>query len=194
MMDQAKIEAFRKKLIDERHQLIKRLQQNNRFGLEESFNQSIGELSSYDHHPADVGTEMFERGKDLAFNDTCERQIEEIEAALKRIETGEYGICQVCKKPIPEERLEVIPWANTCVHHHTHPHLSNRRPVEEEVSQSFQRSQDKRYDRMDVWTDIEEYGTTNDGTIDDHRGWKNIQFNRGYSLANLEEEINEQTD
>lgn len=190
-MDQAKKEAFRKRLLQERNMLRENLKRNNRFGLNENFNQSVGELSSYDHHPADVGTEMFERGKDLALSERCERQIKEIEAALRRIEAGTYGICEVCKEPIPEERLEAVPWARTCVAHHPKPSVSNNRPVEEKVSQSFQRSKDNRYDRIDVWEDIEEYGTTNQGTIDDLKGFRRTKLMGGFSLADLEEELDE---
>jgi len=39
----------------------------------------------------------------------------EVEAALKRIEDGTYGYCVECGKPIPEKRLEAIPWASRCV-------------------------------------------------------------------------------
>jgi DnaK suppressor protein len=39
----------------------------------------------------------------------------EVEAALKRIEDGTYGFCVVCGQPIPEKRLEAIPWASRCV-------------------------------------------------------------------------------
>lgn len=189
-MDQAKIEIFRKRLLAERNTIIANLKRNNRFGLNESFRQSVGELSSYDHHPADLGTEMFERGKDLAMSERCERQIKEIEAALQRIESGTYGICQVCKEPIPEERLEAVPWTKTCIAHHQ-PRIVRNRPVEEEVSQSFQRSKDNGYDRIDVWEEIEEYGATNAGTIDDPKGWRRTRLANGYSLADLEEEIEE---
>ena len=41
--------------------------------------------------------------------------LDAIDAALKRIEDGTYGICTNCGKPIPEERLEAVPWA-THVH------------------------------------------------------------------------------
>jgi DnaK suppressor protein len=39
----------------------------------------------------------------------------EVEDALKRIENGTYGKCVVCGQPIPEKRLEAIPWAARCV-------------------------------------------------------------------------------
>ena len=190
-MDQAKLEAFRKRLLQERNILSENMKRNHRFGLAESLSQSVGELSSYDHHPADLGTEMFERGKDLALSERSERQIQEIEAALRRIDAGTYGICEVCKKPIPEERLEAVPWTRTCVAHHPKSSISHEQPVEEEVRSSFQRSKDHRYDRIDVWEDIEEYGTTNQGTIDDLKGFRRTKLMGGFSLADLEEELDE---
>src|SRR5579875_18707 len=41
--------------------------------------------------------------------------LKEVEDALKRLEQGTYGICVVCGQPIPEKRLEAIPWAARCV-------------------------------------------------------------------------------
>ncbi|MDP3839986.1 MAG: TraR/DksA C4-type zinc finger protein [Methylococcales bacterium] len=38
-----------------------------------------------------------------------------IKQALSRIESGEYGVCQVCGEPINVERLKVIPYSNMCV-------------------------------------------------------------------------------
>jgi RNA polymerase-binding transcription factor DksA len=43
--------------------------------------------------------------------------ISKIETASERIEKGEYGVCSVGGEDISEERLEVIPWADTCVEH-----------------------------------------------------------------------------
>ncbi len=39
----------------------------------------------------------------------------EVQSALKRIEDGTYGTCIVCGQPIPERRLEAIPWAARCI-------------------------------------------------------------------------------
>ena len=39
----------------------------------------------------------------------------EVQQALARIENGTYGICSNCGQPIPEKRLEAIPWATLCV-------------------------------------------------------------------------------
>src|SRR5699024_11236237 len=63
----------------------------NRFDMEMSQTEAIGELSSYDNHPADLGTELFERGKDLALTDHAESELERINEALHALEEGSYG-------------------------------------------------------------------------------------------------------
>ncbi|MFH8798261.1 TraR/DksA C4-type zinc finger protein [Streptomyces sp. NPDC017936] len=44
-----------------------------------------------------------------------ERALKEIEAAFARIEDGTYGTCLGCAKPIPQERLEILPYTRHCV-------------------------------------------------------------------------------
>ena len=39
----------------------------------------------------------------------------QVEKALARIESGEYGRCEVCGKEIPVERLEAVPWTTLCI-------------------------------------------------------------------------------
>ena len=56
-----------------------------------------------------------ERFTDVAIHDQLMHQIAAVEAALERVADGTYGICEVCGRPIAEERLEAIPWAATCV-------------------------------------------------------------------------------
>ncbi|MEV6753960.1 TraR/DksA C4-type zinc finger protein [Streptomyces sp. NPDC051214] len=51
----------------------------------------------------------------LAQRDTIERVLKEIEAALARVRDGSYGTCPTCAKPIPVERLEILPYTQFCV-------------------------------------------------------------------------------
>ncbi|MFD5743736.1 TraR/DksA C4-type zinc finger protein [Streptomyces massasporeus] len=44
-----------------------------------------------------------------------ERVLEEIEEAFARIDDGSYGICVGCAKPVPAERLEILPYTRHCV-------------------------------------------------------------------------------
>ncbi|WP_203597660.1 TraR/DksA family transcriptional regulator [Actinomadura bangladeshensis] len=51
----------------------------------------------------------------MARRGTLQGNLEEIDAALARLTDGTYGLCEDCRKPIPEGRLEIIPYARRCV-------------------------------------------------------------------------------
>jgi DnaK suppressor protein len=74
-----------------------------------------GELSSFDQHPGDLGTETFEQEKNISLMEQVEAELEEIDAAFQRLEHGSYGICQACGKRIAPERLEALPATRFCV-------------------------------------------------------------------------------
>ncbi|NMA92045.1 MAG: hypothetical protein GX973_02840 [Firmicutes bacterium] len=75
----------------------------------------VTDLSLIDNHPADLGSETFERGKDLALQEQELGHLREIEEALERIEGGRYGLCLRCGQKIEPERLKVVPEAPLCV-------------------------------------------------------------------------------
>jgi len=77
--------------------------------------QDQGDLAHYDQHPADYGSETFEREKDLSILERLEHELAEIEAALQRIDEGTYGIDEVTGEPIDPERLDAVPTARTNV-------------------------------------------------------------------------------
>jgi DnaK suppressor protein len=51
----------------------------------------------------------------LNFRRQAYEKLRKVEAALERLSTGEFGICQACEEPIPRKRLLAIPWADLCV-------------------------------------------------------------------------------
>lgn len=81
----------------------------------ESQEDGLQELSSYDQHQADVGTETFEREKDLSILQEVEGELADIEHALQRLDDGTYGTCEACGKPIGDDRLEALPAARFCL-------------------------------------------------------------------------------
>ena len=82
---------------------------------EEATSETGGELSSFDQHPGDSGTETFEMEKNVSLLDQVEEELVEVEAAFDRLERGEYGRCQACGRPIGDERLEAMPATRFCV-------------------------------------------------------------------------------
>jgi RNA polymerase-binding transcription factor DksA len=77
--------------------------------------EELGELAAYDQHPADQGSETFEREKDLSILEGLETELAEIEAALQRVDDGTYGIDEVTGEPIDPARLDAYPTARTNV-------------------------------------------------------------------------------
>lgn len=116
-MDQ---EAARARLLEERKRLDSTTGQlAGDLDLDETERSSLGELSTVDQHPADMATETFEREKDTALLTTMRARQGEVDAALGRIEHGDYGLCEACGGPIGEERLEAFPMARFCIEHQT---------------------------------------------------------------------------
>ena len=75
------------------------------------------ELSPIDNHPADSATDLTTMTTEIALEEVREEQMKKVQAALKAMEDGTYGKCIECGKPIPFERLEVMPTALTCIDH-----------------------------------------------------------------------------
>lgn len=77
--------------------------------------ESTEEINSYSLHMADSGTDNFDRDFALSLLSSDQDAIYEIEEALKRIEKGTYGVCELTGKNIPRARLDAIPWTRFTV-------------------------------------------------------------------------------
>lgn len=106
-------DRYRERLEHERSRVVGLIGELRTEVGSEPENEQAGELSAYDQHPADAGTDTFERERDIGILDQLERELAEIEAALERIDAGTYGIDETTGEPIAEERLEAIPTART---------------------------------------------------------------------------------
>lgn len=158
-------EYFRRRLMEERERLL--AAQKGNFGLGKAVRDSISELSAYDNHPADLGSETFERGKDLALLDNNRLLLSKVEAALDRIKGGNYGICASCGKPISRARLEAVPYAAHCRKCQAEEDAGDRavRPSEEAVlfppfGRTFLDGADSvGFDGEDAWQAAARHGT-----------------------------------
>jgi DnaK suppressor protein len=70
-----------------------------------------------DEHDPEGATLAWERASLGAVRDDARRRIDQVDAALRRLDAGTYGRCAVGGEPIPEARLAAVPWAATCVAH-----------------------------------------------------------------------------
>jgi len=111
----------REKLLRLREELSERIRQLAGEACEETPNYSM--------HMADAATDSFDRDLTLGLVSFEQEALYEIDAALKRIEDGTYGICELTGQPIPWARLVAIPWARfslgaeKMIESGVHPHI-----------------------------------------------------------------------
>lgn len=113
-MNRDKFDFFKKRLIEEKKKIIESINKRNmeEFGAADSY---YTEISGYDNHPADIGTEVFMMEQDKGFKNKLNDNLYEIDESLQDIKDGSYGICDNCKNEIDENRLELIPYLKTCI-------------------------------------------------------------------------------
>ncbi len=76
---------------------------------------SLAELSSSAQHQADIGTETFDRERDVSILEQVEAELADVELALRRLDDGTYGTCEACGRVIGDSRLEAKPEARFCL-------------------------------------------------------------------------------
>lgn len=162
--------------LNEEKKSLESLLHDNPEGSLEAVNarESVGELSIYDNHPADMGTELAEREKDYALEEHSASELHKVKAALQAMEEGTYGKCKVCGNDILFERLEVIPATLYCKEHSPEQKVFDNRPVEEEVLEpahgnTFRHLQFSEFaDNEDSFQEVARFGTSE--TPSDLRG------------------------
>ena len=131
---------------------------------------SPAELSNYDNHPAELGTELFQVELNKALKVHEEHLLKDIKDAIKRIDENKFGKCAFCGKDIGAERLEVIPYTRLCIDCEedkavTPGVLNNSRPVEELVLDApmgrkyLNKREDDEHEGMDQFNDLMKYGS-----------------------------------
>lgn len=129
------------------------------------------ELSSYDNHPAELGTELFQVELNSALIVHQEHLLKEINEAIKRIDKGLYGKCDFCGKDIGEERLNIVPQARLCIECEESKAidpeiLRNSRPNEELVLDApigrkyLNQREDDEHEGIDQFNDLMKYGSS----------------------------------
>lgn len=86
--------------------------------VEESFAASQSDMSGdvgLDDESADAGTATFEREKDLSIENNVRDLLQKIERALRRMDEGSYGVCDICGKPIEKARVKALPYVDLCI-------------------------------------------------------------------------------
>lgn len=174
--------------------------------MKESTIEAANELSNYDNHPGDLGSEVYEKEHNEALKNNQKLKLKEIEEALKNIDTDRYGICKECGKEISEERLEIIPETHLCINCANEKSETNRvrnsdpdlkRPTEEKAISAplgrkyLNKQEDDEHEGMDQFHDVEKYGSS-DGPQDmgGYKDYKDFYTNKKDRQGEVEDTDN----
>lgn len=105
-----KFKRYYKLLMDLRRSLTAGIELHSEETLKRSSKDDSGDLSSYGQHMADAGTDTFDRDFALSLVSSEQEALSEIDAAIKRVHAGTYGVCEINGKPIAKERLLAVPF------------------------------------------------------------------------------------
>lgn len=108
-LDKKFVEAQRQRLLELRDHVLDQMQGVAQDNLRSRAEGS--EASAFGMHQADAGSDAYEKDFALSLLSQEQDALYEIEEALKRIEAGTYGVCEMSGKLIPKVRLEAIPFA-----------------------------------------------------------------------------------
>jgi len=99
------LKELKEYLLNARKETLVRLQEKKTLDMPEA---EVGD-------PIDVATQNLDKELLFEVTDNEHQMLEQIEAALRRIEKGVFGICEACRTPIPTKRIKAMPFARYCI-------------------------------------------------------------------------------
>jgi DnaK suppressor protein len=106
-MDKRKAKTYRDKLLTKRVGLVGQVQAAEAYSRERD--------AEATQDPADMAANAYTKELLMSMSTNDRQMLESINAALVRIDEGEYGKCMHCEEAIQEKRLEAVPWARHCL-------------------------------------------------------------------------------
>lgn len=170
-MDKALTDELKMSLLKQGREIEHTIEKMKENDTSEQDKYSPTELSNYDNHPADMGTQLFQVELNTALKIHEEHLLKEIHDALGRMEDGIYGKCAFCGEEINAERLRAIPYARLCMDCEqskaVDPEiLAKGRPNEELVWDApfgrkyLNEREDDEYEGLDYLNDLMKYGSS----------------------------------
>lgn len=181
-MDTKKLKHFKEKLITEVGRIHGTLDQMHANGEAEMSDFSSNELSNYDNHPADLGSELYSVEMNMALKVHEQSKLNDINKALNKFKTGTYGKCEKCNKEIPLERLEAMPSAKLCMscekekeaHEINTPDMSYDEVFDAPFGRKYlNKREDDEFEGLDQLNDLMKYGSAD--TPQDMGGYQDYE-------------------
>lgn len=167
MLSTNQLHILKERLEEDKQAIKSQLNSKSKYNhTDASLRETVDELSAYDNHPAEMGTELFERERELTLDDHQNKELTRINMALEAIEKGTYGRCKVCGEEVPFERLEVLPSTLYCVDHSPETSGEDDRPAEDDslmrtASNSYRHDSEQGIvDPHDSFEEVARFGTS----------------------------------
>ena len=107
VMEQKKIKTYREKLLQKKHEILEAYQKNKTYGMEADAEgaQDI----------ADKASSSYTKEFLFSLSNTERDMLQQVDAALHRLDDHRFGFCVVCEDEMDRKRLEAVPWAKRCI-------------------------------------------------------------------------------
>ncbi|HEX2926249.1 MAG TPA: TraR/DksA C4-type zinc finger protein [Ruminiclostridium sp.] len=193
-MEKNQLLHYKDMLLGEAKRADRTLEQMRDLEEGEMSNYTPSELSNYDNHPADMGSELYTLEMNLALKVHEQTKLSDIKLALKKIDNGTYGICENCKKPIQPGRLEIMPAARFCMECQEDKEASEINTPDQQYDEVFDapfgrkylnQQEDDEFEGIDQLNDVLKYGSADSpqdmgGYADFEEYYTNEVDNQGY--------------
>src|SRR6202171_5008487 len=107
VMDKKRLDYYKKKLVARREELMKTIARTEEEGRQADDDQTVD--------LADKAANSYTKEFLFGMTNTDRTILNMIDAALKRINSNEYGLCANCQEEMQQKRLEAGPWAKHCI-------------------------------------------------------------------------------
>ena len=111
----AKLNSFKKQILSRLEDVNHEVNDMKEGVVNQKPTKSMSPDSIYSVHMADAGTDAHQMEKNFLFIARENHYIKNLENALERVDSGNFGVCSLCGKLIPEERMIEVPNATKCV-------------------------------------------------------------------------------
>ena len=106
-MDKRKLKSYRDKLLARRESLFSQVTEAEMSSRERDLEAT--------QDPADMAANAYTKELLISMSANDRVLLQLIDEALARVERGEFGECVNCGEPVPEKRLDAVPWARYCL-------------------------------------------------------------------------------
>ena len=106
-MDKKRLDYYKKKLLTRREELMKTIARTEEEGRQADDDPTVD--------LADKAANSYTKEFLFGMTNTDRTILNQIEAALKRIDSDDYGVCANCQEELQQKRLDAVPWAKHCI-------------------------------------------------------------------------------